>query len=1277
MDENDQHSKFISPEKGLKKKEKKKQIKVLRQKTGLPADENNLKEDFEQMCDNSNQHVEGSKNTPVIGLKKSNPPLPKCNSSLTHVRALTFEFNSPKDSVIRRIHTSPFSIRKTIDRKHIKSKSTPPKVSQTLFKTKVKKREELSCRTLKNSTKGKTELLGFEKGERDILSRPSKNWDTDLRKSLTDDPFIFSKRRVKFKDETASENRNEENFVAFREKTSTETRSGTCLINDTCDAVQGETKMGSSSYMTDDVIKSDGRSKNDIKPSSKESSVTKILTPQKQLKLLKDVNENENKTENEQEEQGKEISTIASEMTLQLRNCNKKMTIRKKCNIDNNTSKVIKFSKVKEISPSDISRDAKHKLILSPSKFHVNKRSLIDNINSNGFNFIDAQDPEVENVEINDNENNHQVTGDKPNFTEEPVNQESSNALTKCMPILETPMKCNQKMLSSLFSPTKMDDTPLTRSLKEQLQTGDINSIDTPKHLFTPNFTFTPSAMYKTPVPSIKSTDCSTSSSYYQPSDSDQKLLDFKIFASKQVEQLTTHTNQTEISNETVDLKESKCADKECSDDRTERQIEILGITNKLSAFNKNVIGQKNLKLLSKCSKQKCILPNQSNKNDSTNKCTSTAPSELIENSRYMLRSRSLRKVKMRVNDINIKCGRKATFSSREKLVNEKSPIIKPNSTKQSFKKNKTGIVERNCHKDLSSQKYKENDLNNKNNMGTKTGYRKYKQSRKRKKCLEMNGNYGQSSTSLKRKINQGTEDQVGLLETNHKNEINVSSPQGKSTDCNQATNSDCEAELLVKDLKERGIHLIHNKFLKNKNNSLRQDQKIKLIENEIDNTNLQINHKDISKEIVASDSQRCGNTLGIKNTDVEETQLPNCLETNISTEVFTLEKLESPVITTNLKLHENTLQNQKLIPKNMDLNFANQNNHGRANESSFFVSNTAEYNSGHISSFKERSIYNSDILGFTSKVFTDDSALICTHAEHSSINHHFDYCIKNFKTTGCVDCGEQAIQILKPSTFEFILEIPFNIDVMQTQSENLQILESSTLPLRETEEFLSRKLILNAENVLKESKLHKPVTQEVNSGNEEHNIIRRCKSGEIINNRSDGSLVTSRSKSADAINPRPSHLSQTDASNKKYIIDKSNLHTKCQRHSQSPRHVNTEKLEIFGLKNNEVINDNFHQKHTSSISIKCENVINRVRRKTSKLKNNSTDLFKISVLSTEDINNESIKFEENIITESKISSVRVTLNDPSKNNDESIDPEVCDTNENQKVPKICHPINR
>ncbi|XP_044261882.1 uncharacterized protein LOC123009557 isoform X2 [Tribolium madens] len=129
--------------------------------------------------------------------------------------------------------------------------------------------------------------------------------------------------------------------------------------------------------------------------------------------------------------------------------------------------------------------------------------------------------------------------------------------------------------------------TPFSQVLEEQLQGVDLISMPTPKIPITPGFALTPGDLGPY---NQRSTDYSTSSSYYQPSDTEQnKSLDQLIEECKRLENNKSpppekHTNLKILSD--VVIEQAKVVTEPEKPQTT------------LKKFNQSVIGKKNLNLL-------------------------------------------------------------------------------------------------------------------------------------------------------------------------------------------------------------------------------------------------------------------------------------------------------------------------------------------------------------------------------------------------------------------------------------------------------------------------------------------------------------------------------------------------------------------------------------------------------------------------------------------------------------------------------------------------------
>ncbi|XP_065157061.1 uncharacterized protein [Atheta coriaria] len=251
-------------------------------------------------------------------------------------------------------------------------------------------------------------------------------------------------------------------------------------------------------------------------------------TPKSKIKTLNASPKNTNKAEKTNEttpvslknQKTKQIIDVTKVENVNLININKPPRFNRKCNTD--TKKEVKLSIPKETeTKQDIIIDS-DKLVLSPSKLNGSKRSLDLEVVLKQ-EVLNTTTPEVNKLE--------------PMVV--PCILPSSSTVRNITPLLETPAKDYPKT-PCVYNPAETVETPLTRVFNEQIAGMDIASIQTPKLILTPSFAITPfidgngSPSYNRP------TDYSTSSSYYQPSDTE---------ANKSLEKLIQECNRLETVN--------------------------------------------------------------------------------------------------------------------------------------------------------------------------------------------------------------------------------------------------------------------------------------------------------------------------------------------------------------------------------------------------------------------------------------------------------------------------------------------------------------------------------------------------------------------------------------------------------------------------------------------------------------------------------------------------------------------------------------------------------
>lgn len=540
--------------------------------------------------------------TPESNKQVARKTTPKSGS---HVRALDFNL-TPGHTDLPTKPSSPKS-----SKKKSPSKMSMTKISKSLFGSPSKPKVE-DCET-KVDVNVEDQSNGKKNGVKDKLA----SWDSDLRALMG--PVKERSPPKKKKKESA--------------KKSTK-----------------KTKVDLNKTEMDAKAIEDNLKDMDVGPDKQDGQNVKIETNTNHV--------DENSVKNE--ENTEELKTLSvnkiedsedqSVMTFTLINCNAKARCKRKCNIDNTISKAVKITKVKEIKSLEIIPDSSNKLILSPSKLNANKRTLVDNIESTEpdgppsivvstcTSDLTASNIPADNACLKTNTN--PISNDKSKeVTQKPdeeLHPEESNNTAKdgkfttpdmprvpnalpvtancnLTPLLETPMKF-------LETPVKINElpktpganistntiTPMTKMLNEQLQGVDLLSMQTPKFPLTPSFPFTPFNT-KSPYPN-RSTDYSTTSSYYQPSDSEQN---------KSLEALLEECRRLENKQES-----------ELEKGVLEEEVQIhSSISEKISTFNHSQIARKNLSLVKK------DLENSSSEESSSSDEDSSSPSEDETNS--------------------------------------------------------------------------------------------------------------------------------------------------------------------------------------------------------------------------------------------------------------------------------------------------------------------------------------------------------------------------------------------------------------------------------------------------------------------------------------------------------------------------------------------------------------------------------------------------------------------------------------------------------------------
>ncbi|KAF5305350.1 hypothetical protein FQR65_LT18719 [Abscondita terminalis] len=303
--------------------------------------------------------------------------------------------------------------------------------------------------------------------------------------------------------------------------------------------------------------------------------------------------------------------TNVVEKSFHVINRNMNSKFKKKCNLDPSKKlpcdEVI-LTSVPKIKSLEVLDDNKSSMILSSSNINANKRSLVEVQNSYAIEQIVSKTS----VDLNSSTNSETK---KEEFVD-------SSTKINSLPLLQTPVKVDviQVPKTPCINTSIAIDTPFTKAVIDQLNNVDINSIPTPRFPITPNFALTPALAYS-PF-SNRGTDYSTSSSYYQPSDTEQnKSLDQLIQECQRLEKQemcannedkniveTQKSNDPEHSTASVeavlhdDLHSNKKIDDvnetpESVSSKTDESIHKM-ISEKQMAFNQSLSGKKNMHLV-------------------------------------------------------------------------------------------------------------------------------------------------------------------------------------------------------------------------------------------------------------------------------------------------------------------------------------------------------------------------------------------------------------------------------------------------------------------------------------------------------------------------------------------------------------------------------------------------------------------------------------------------------------------------------------------------------
>ncbi|XP_057665478.1 MATH and LRR domain-containing protein PFE0570w-like isoform X1 [Diorhabda carinulata] len=431
------------------------------------------------------------------------------------------------------------------------------------------------------------------------------------------------------------------------------------------------------------------------------------------------------------------------------------------------------------------------KTILSPSKLHNTSKNIL---------------------EAKSDERCHSKTFVTPDMLKESV-VPSVTTKRNIMPILETPIKVQLPKTPGISTPLDVNmsnistTTPFTKMLEANLdlKSIDIDSIPTPNLPITPNFVpFTPRVNANSPY-SSRPTDYSTSSSYYQPSDNEQN------------KNLEAHLREIE--------KASPAADTTVDDH--------------LQLFNKNVIGKKNLNLMKTNMKNDDSFDSSSTEegcssdeyNKESNDTVIFRKNKDMLKRTYPLRNRSKNLEQIKAPKIPIKSDKSTkisnkgtkteNISSTTNSVEDISKVLQESKSSDIYKPIVKGVSSSQLTvlKDLESKRLR---MVNSLKPQIESNKTKKPQSSKFKikpiaKVYTTKKNK-KSESPKKKKRERDIDIVLKDLITSDDSDTNIMSTNSDDDDKTEKadkTASDAEAQNLIQNLKERGIHLVQNKSSK------------------------------------------------------------------------------------------------------------------------------------------------------------------------------------------------------------------------------------------------------------------------------------------------------------------------------------------------------------------------------------------------------------------------------------------------------------------------------
>lgn len=463
-----------------------------------------------------------------------------------------------------------------------------------------------------------------------------------------------------------------------------------------------------------------------------------------------------------------------------------------------------------------------HKTVLSPSKLNANKRNIVTN------NTVSENDEKFVTPEVIHDAITYPIKANR-NIT----------------PMLETPMKAPVPKTPGLGTPVDFNIsslsnfTPVAKMLEANLTGFDIN-LPTPNIPITPSFPpFTPTVDLMSPF-SNRPTDYSTSSSYYQPSDNEQnKSLEAQL----------------------LEVEKKTPSDEKGND---------INAIQHLNIFNKNVIGKKNLNLV-KRTETNCSSSSNSSSSSSSDSSEDDDDSSLTwmekeSNDTIICKKRSMetprKSYSLRNRSISCKSMTPIAYTDKESsLTEDPTSINVTKSVKSGNKVSKKGIVSKSVAVDKISDKtkqtivyagregvmkeleekrqrtinkFKNNEIFPADKQKKSGRFIKIKPlanvTHQRKRARKSDSpkknvakNYPNSLLNTLRKdladSDGETEDDISLRLSVSDDEEKVQQATDKRLKILEKTDksaSDVEAQTLIEGLKERGIHLMHNKSTKN-----------------------------------------------------------------------------------------------------------------------------------------------------------------------------------------------------------------------------------------------------------------------------------------------------------------------------------------------------------------------------------------------------------------------------------------------------------------------------